>query len=205
MFLKAITAAALATGATSASAATLFSDDFNRANSNTIGNGWSELSDAANDVAIVGNRVRLRDNIGSTNPDAAIGSSVIDATGYENINVVFTWQSLNANEANDRLRLSYAFDPAPALTAQGQWTQVQQVSDAGTTVTTQSVNLSAVDNSQFSLMFWTVVNGNANNNEGFYLDNVVVTGDLIAVVPLPAGAPLLLAGLGGLVALRRRK
>jgi len=54
-------------------------------------------------------------------------------------------------------------------------------------------------------MFWTVLNGNGNTNEGFFLDNVVVTGDLIPAVPLPAGAPLLLLGLGGFAALRRRK
>ena len=202
--LKSLLTATLVASASTASAATLFQDDFTRANNNTVGNGWSELSDNANDVAIVGNRVRLRDNLPGS-PDGAIGSSVIDATGYENITVSFTWQSLNPNEGNDLLRLSYGLDPAPALTNEAAWNQVFQVNDAGTTVTNSSVTVGALDNSEFSLMFWTVLNGNGNTNEGFFLDNVVVTGDLIPAVPLPAGAPLLLLGLGGFAALRRRK
>lgn len=190
----------------SASAVTIFSDDFNRVDNNTVGNGWSELASGNGDVKIDGNQLRLRDNLAGS-PDAAAATGVIDATGYENINVSFTWQARNRNEASDFLRLSYGLDPAPAMTDEAAWTQIFSGSDAGTNVFTASIALDAlVENSLFSLMFWTEVSGNnSGNDEGFMIDSVVVTGDLIPVVPLPAGGLLMLSGLAGFAALRRRK
>jgi len=199
--------AAMALGASSASAATvIFSDNFNRADNNTVGNGWSELEDANNDVAVNNNTLRLRDNL-TGQPDAAVGSTVIDATGYENITVTFDWRALGPNEAADDLMLSYALAPAPNLTQQNQWDQVFAGSDGGTSIFSESVTLGAdTADSIFNLMFWTnVTNNNNGNGEGFRIDNLVVSGDAIAVVPLPASASLLLLGFGGLTALRRRK
>ena len=48
--------------ATPASALTITADNFNRADSNTVGSGWVESGDSANDVAILTNQLRLRDD-----------------------------------------------------------------------------------------------------------------------------------------------
>ena len=74
----------------SASAMTIFSDDFNRANSNNVGNGWSEIEDDNNDVAIVNNTLRLRDSRFLASPDAAVTRS-IDTSGFTSIFVDFDW------------------------------------------------------------------------------------------------------------------
>ncbi|WP_233155154.1 VPLPA-CTERM sorting domain-containing protein [Sedimentitalea arenosa] len=59
-----------------------------------------------------------------------------------------------------------------------------------------------------SLFFDTVILQNINTDAGvdrtIYFDNLVATSEM-APVPLPASLPLLLAGVGGLYALRRRK
>ncbi|MEM8790011.1 MAG: VPLPA-CTERM sorting domain-containing protein [Pseudomonadota bacterium] len=66
--------------------------------------------------------------------------------------------------------------------------------------TTQSVTIEAGDNQDFELLFW--------ENLGFTgllfeIDGNVVD-QSIAAVPLPAGLPLLLAGIGGIALFRRR-
>lgn len=42
-------------------------------------------------------------------------------------------------------------------------------------------------------------------NDYIFIDNFTTVGDIVAPVPLPATLPLLLAGLAGIAALRRRK
>jgi hypothetical protein len=48
-----------------AHAGVIFSDDFNRADSNTVGNGWVEIENVATDAAISGNQLALADNAAS--------------------------------------------------------------------------------------------------------------------------------------------
>ncbi|MGC3938821.1 VPLPA-CTERM sorting domain-containing protein [Roseobacter sp. EG26] len=203
--VKSLAAFAVANGllAGAASAASvIFEDDFNRANSNSVGNGWTELEDENNDVRILNNRLRLRDFLPG-NPDAAAASAVIDATGYTNITVSFDWQSLEPNENNDDLFLVWALDPRPSLSNQGAWTEVFQGDSGGTNTFSESVSISpGADNSMFNLMFWSDV---GNSNEGFLIDNLVVTGDLISPVPVPASLPLLAAAFAGFGVMRRRK
>lgn len=192
---------ALLVGAAAASTV-LFEDDFNRSNSNSVGNGWSELEDDNNDVRVRGNTLRLRDTLPG-NPDAAAASAVIDATGFKNITVSFTWKAFITNEASDELYLSWAFDPAPALTDQNAWTEVFSDGSGSTTTFSETVSLgAAVDGAMFNLMFWSDV---SFFNEGFKIDNVVVTGEAITPVPLPASLPLMAAALAGFGIMRRRK
>lgn len=193
--------AALTLMASTASAVTIFQDTFNRANSNSVGNGWTELEDDNNDVAIRTNRLRLRDTLGGE-PDAAAASPLIDATGFENISVDFRWRSLGPNEGSDDLYLSFALTPAPALTNQNAWTEVFNGSSGGTSFSTENVALAGAEDSMFNLMFWTDV---SRFNEGFEITGVRVTGDAISAVPLPAALPMMLAGLGALGVARRRK
>ncbi|MFO7757381.1 MAG: VPLPA-CTERM sorting domain-containing protein [Roseovarius sp.] len=61
------------------------------------------------------------------------------------------------------------------------------------TLTTLTLNWTDLTNVTFS----------ANDDAG--LDNIEVSASEISAVPLPAGLPLLLAGLGGLFAVTRRK
>ncbi len=191
--------AALTLFAGTVSAATLFEDDFNRSDSNTVGNGWNELEDDSNDVAIYGNSLQLRDTLW-LNPDAAATSVVIDASGYENISVQFKWRSLTPNENSDDLYLSWALDPAPAITNENAWTQAFQGNDGGTSWFTESVALAGADDAMFNLMLWSDV---GLSNEGFLIDYVKVTGDAVSSVPLPAGMPLLLGGLAAFGLARR--
>lgn len=206
-FFKTAAVAATLTFAASATVASvvLFEDDFGRINSNSVGNGWIELESGNADVAITGERLRLRDNLAGS-PDAAAASFVIDATGYENLMVSFDWRPLNTNDGGERLNLSYALDPAPAPTLQAQWTRVFRDGNGGTTVSSESVSISpGADNSLFNIMFWSQVsNGTSGNSEGFFVDNVVVTGELTPV-PLPAGGALLLGGLAAFGAMRRKR
>jgi hypothetical protein len=63
-FLKNISAIAVfLCVCSSASASVIFSDNFDRNNSNNVGNGWSEYEDDNNDVAIRSGVLRLRDTI----------------------------------------------------------------------------------------------------------------------------------------------
>ncbi len=203
--VKSLAAFAVANGllAGAASAASvIFEDDFNRANNTSVGNGWTELEDDNNDVRIISNQLRLRDFLPG-NPDAAAASAVIDATGYTNITVSFDWRSLDPNESSDDLFLVWALDPRPALTNEGAWTEVFQGGSGGTNTFSESVSISpGADNSMFNLMFWSDV---GTGSEGFLIDNLVVTGDLISPVPVPASLPLLAAAFAGFGVMRRRK
>lgn len=188
----------------SASAVTLFYDDFNRSNSNNPGNGWTQLEDDNDDVGIFGNALRLRDNISGL-PDAAAASKTIDATGYSNIQVEFRWRGFNNVETSDDFFLVWAEAPAPSMTNQGAWTSAFSGTTEGGTWFTELVSISpGADNSVFNLMFWTDV---SYYKEGYKVDWVKVTGDKITPVPLPAALPLLAGGLGvlGIAGWRRRR
>ncbi|NIZ60871.1 hypothetical protein DL239_07780 [Sedimentitalea sp. CY04] len=199
--IRAAAAAAFVLAAGSVSAATVFQDNFSRS-SNMVGNGWSELERYSSSVRTFSNDVLLLGNILSGTPDAAAASAVIDATGFENLTISFKWKSYNKNEYADKLTLSWASDPAPLMTNQNAWTQLYRGNDGGTNWHIRTRSLAAADNSMFNIMFWTKV---SSSNEGFALDYVKITGDAISAVPLPATGFLLIAGLGGLGALRRKK
>lgn len=204
----ALTFAAMALPIGGASAATvLFADGFNRASSDNVGNGWTELEQDGDDVGIVmDNYLLLKDSLPGL-ADAAAASAVIDATGHENIMVEFRWRALANNEADDKLHVSFAADPAPAMTDTGAWTDVFSDGYDDNVSRTSAVSLSPLaDNSKFNLMFWAdVTDTGVGNFEGFRLAWVKVTGDAISTVPLPASLALLLLGLGGFGVLARRK
>ncbi len=197
-----VLAAILATS--SVSAATLFYDSFNRANSNNPGNGWTQLEDDNNDVGVFGNALRLRDFLPG-NPDAAAASKTIDATGYTNIQVEFRWKGFSNVETGDDFYLSWAESPAPAMSNEGAWNEVFNGNTGGGTWLTNLISISpGADNSIFNLMFWSDV---SSSSEGYKVDWVRVTGDAITPVPLPAALPLLAGGIGllGFAGWRRRK
>ena len=206
-------ATALCLSGFSASAATLlFDDDFERSANNSVGFGWTEVARSENDVRILNNddetngRVLLRDSVDRNGPagsiDAGIRSSTIDATGFENLEVTFRWRARANNAATDTLNVSFSDIASPGLGDLSDWTNVFSTdSSVLTTNTTETIFLTGVSDTEFSLFFSTEV---ANNNSAFVLFGVSVVGDEIAVVPLPAGMPLMLLGLGALGVAHRR-
>jgi hypothetical protein len=84
-----LAAAALLWCVGSASAVTiLFSDDFNRANNNTVGNGWQE----AGGISINNNQL-LFDGNGTLT--ATQGTSPLSTIGLTNITLEYDWQGVN--------------------------------------------------------------------------------------------------------------
>lgn len=203
-FVSAAGAAAFALFASDVSAAVIFQDDFTRTAQieRTVGNGWNELERSSNDVSVLNNRLLLRDVLDGDGPDAAASSLVIDATGYENINVSFRWKSLRDNTISEDLFLSWALDPAPAMTDTDAWTHAFQGSAVGPGFHITNALLDGAEDSTFNVMLWSLV---AGKDQGYLIDYVTVTGDEISPVPLPAGLPLLLGGLAALGLARRKR
>jgi MYXO-CTERM domain-containing protein len=106
--ISALAAAGLLLGAAGAAdAALIWQDEFARSSSSSVGNGWSETENDANDVGIVfDNYLLLRDN----NPDAAATRTGISTLGYENITVEFRWRPWDS-EGEDRLTFRYQVLP----------------------------------------------------------------------------------------------
>src|SRR5262245_9900376 len=102
VFLLPLAMAVLVCWAAPASAAVIFSDDFNRIDNNTVGNGWSERQDDSDDVAISNQRLLIR----ADDPDGAAWHTVT-ATGYNNIVLKFDWDELSGTEPDDTFYVAW--------------------------------------------------------------------------------------------------
>jgi hypothetical protein len=204
--LAATAALGILTAASSAGAVVIWEDQFNRANSNTVGNGWQEDENDANDVSISGNAMRMRDS--QSGSDASATQFTIDLTGYENIEIVFRWQPLSASENSDDIFVNVRIDATS-----GSFSQVFQDGLGGSGWNTDSINIGSAANDidDFDLQFEIDVDDDSDgNNEGVLIDYVQITGDRIvsptASVSEPATLGLLGLGLLGLgLTSRRRK
>jgi hypothetical protein len=195
-----------------ATAATIFNDDFNRnvssstATFNTVGNGWVELQNDSNDVALFWDGtahrgvLRLRDEL-SGNPDAAATQLAIDTTGMNGIQLVFDWKPLSASSSDDKLFAAYCVGSSCS-----NWTNLPESGLGGSDWTVnQTFDLTGAGNSsQLKIRFWTDV---SDSDEGALIDNVRVLGTAVSPVPEPEIYAMLAAGLGlmGFVARRRRQ
>ncbi len=211
-FRSAATAGAMALAAAAftapASALTITADNFDRANSNTVGGGWVESSDNANDAAIFTNQLRLRDNQVGT-PDAAVRQSGFSTIGLTNIMVTLDWLALGNNEITDTLNVAWAIGN-PGTFNPGSWTTVGTVgglSSGGYTLG-QSFALGAAATGQavISIMLYSDVSaGGPGNNEGFLIDNFVLSGvPVVTPISLPGSGLLLMSGLVGFAAMGGR-
>ena len=205
MIQKSLVSILLIAVSISARAELVFSDEFDRQNSKTLGNGWLEFNKNANDVRITNETLLLRDNRkGQIDAGAARkfeGFTVTDLT------ISFDWKPLLPSDHKDQFKVSWATEfskkaadwetllPRTLEANDGEWK-------------TELINTSALKGlTSFYLLFWidlgpTIVND--EYKEGVRLDNIrVVNTDPTSPVPLPSAIWLFVSGLLG-VWMRRK-
>jgi len=198
MFLKVVLAVAVAAAVTgAASAATVvFSDNFdaNAGGLNTTPSGWA-LDGGSVDIIPIGSDFvwygsgQYIDMNGSTGFAGSISTSFATVAGYS-YNLSFGLGYNNGSGTNEML--SYSVGNLAGVVDLS--TQILQVG------VLQTLSFDFVALSNLSILKFADVGSTPGDNGGPILDNVVAT-----VVPLPAAASLLLAALGGLAMLRRRR
>jgi hypothetical protein len=192
--------------ASPASAAQIFSDNFNRSNNNTVGNNWSEIEDSNHDVSIVSNRLMLEDEGGNQFIDAAATQLSISTLGYQNITLSFDWAALTDSDSSDLLIAEWRIGSGVWNTATGG-TNLATLGLGGNGSFTGSGTLDLIgagNQSNIQFRFRTNV---SDHDEGAYVDNVVLSGTAISTTPVPEPASLTLFGSGllGFGALIRRR
>jgi hypothetical protein len=183
------------------SATIIFSDDFDRANNDTVGNGWSTVEDDNSDVAISDNALQIRDydlewNWSSFSVDHidSEASQNTSTESYKDIFIDFDWAASYSTESSDSLFLSWTNNGT-------DWTNIWSTSLGGSGFT--SVNVGAIagadDLSNFGFKFSTNVD---KSSEAAYIDNVVLSGTQI---PEPMSLALLGLALAGIGFSRKQK
>ena len=169
-------AASFLFSASSASAATLFSDGFESGNfsvwSSTSGN-WSTV----NSPALVG--AYNAKVIGSPDEESlpsSILSKQVSTLGYTSITLSYQYKVAGALESSDHLYVEWSADGST-------WTTLTDYSGASTGVGNASFTLpvGAADNANFAIRFRAQMN--SANTDDFRLDDVSVAGTLIQIVP----------------------
>lgn len=202
------TAAALLVVTSAADASTLFSDDFDAENGGasslnyggfaqfTVTGGTVDLiaSGGFGITCVAGVCVDLD---GSTNAAGRLTSDVFLLGAAQDVTLSFSLSGNQRGGASDTVTYGFVFngsDIADSVTV--------APSDPFSTITQTILNAQP---GSYSVFFQNA----GGDNVGAILDNVVVTGGNGGIdpspIPLPASVPLLLAGLGSLHLLRRRK
>lgn len=187
-----------------AHALVIFEDNFQRPTSNTVGNGWSEIEDDSNDVAITtfggaSRFVRLRDS--QSGIDAAISQlGGISTLNHINITLSYDWRPFSNSEGSDTLVVEWN------LVSDGNsWNNVAThgLGGSGTTSSSFALGVNAANVTNLQFRFRTDTSEN-RSTEGAWLDNVVLSGDL-SQIPEPGTISLLGLGLLGAGIARRRR
>ena len=177
-----------------ASAAPIFADDFNRAVSASVGNGWSETESGAVDVSLVvragsDREMQLRDD----DPrGVASRRSGISTLGYGSIVLACDWAPSSNTEAGDLLWVEWR----DGANADGPWTAIASHALAGPSGHSSALQqvVGAGDIADFEFRFRVAVD---SNNEGALIDNVMLSGTASAlrVQAVPEPGSLALAGV----------
>lgn len=192
---KILTAAAFLLGAGAANAATVFFDDFDANNYglNTTPAGWT-LNSGSVDIIGDGNfpwygAGNYIDMNGSTSQGGSISTTVAGLVIGKTYTLEFD-VGYNNNSGNNE-QLSYSI--GSLIGSYGP-----PIASGASTYLHLTYQFTASATSH--LLTFADTSGNDGDNGGAILDNVRVS-----AVPVPAAGLLLLSGLGGIAALRRRK
>jgi hypothetical protein len=185
--------AMLGGAAAAASAAPIFADDFNRAVSASVGNGWSETESDDVDVSIVARsgsdrQLQVRDD----DPrGVASQHSGISTLGLASVFLAYEWAPSNNTEAGDFLWVEWR-DGA----GDGPWTAIASHALAGPAAYSAALHevVGGAGIADFEFRFRVAVD---SNNEGALIDNVVLSDATSerAVQSVPEPGTLGLAGL----------
>lgn len=198
---------AIAFAATTAQADVIWSDDFERGDSNTVGNGWNEIEGNYKDVSVQENssygymRIKEQSSGGGT-----IGASQenIDTDGYGNLSIEFKWKPFST-ENNDSFSLDFQ------ITGYSWQTIFNETLGGSENWQTETISLAFLGDTTDSLDIRFLLDA-SYKNEGVKIKYVKLYGDMVTTgggtsVPEPGTLALFgtaIAGFG-IAALRRRR
>ncbi|MEO6746065.1 MAG: PEP-CTERM sorting domain-containing protein [Caldimonas sp.] len=176
-----------------ASAAPIFADDFNRAVSASVGNGWSEVESDAVDVSIVARADADREMQVRDDDPRGIASqrAGISTLGYASVSLAYEWAPSNNTEAGDLLWVEWR----DGANGANPWTVIASHALAGPSGHSAALQdvIGGGDIADFEFRFRVAVD---SNNEGALIDNVVLSGtsSTLQVQAVPEPGSLALAG-----------
>jgi hypothetical protein len=197
-------------------AVTVFSDDFNRAVSTTVGNNWTESESSTGAVAIVhdtgavgDNQLQLLGNNGNDAIDQAVAQlGGLSTAGLTNITLSFNYLGITSTDADDLLHAEWKLHSAAT------WTSLQTFALGDTTLPLNASGSLAfgatADDALIDIRLYTAVsNGTPGSTEGAFIDDVVLFGTAAAsATPIPGALWLfgtVLAGGAGFGRWRKKR
>lgn len=196
--------AAMMFWASSASAVTIFSDDFESGNLSN----WAVSANSPTTVTNVadnGGRVMSFSQGDGLNPDATTTAttSIPNTSAYTNLSLSLQWWADGDNEANDTLLVQWA------VAGSGSWNTIATLSieGGGGYFSTGPLAINTVPSPGTDIDLRLAVNM-SQTDERFRVDNIALSGDNVLPTPGPlvgAGLPGLVGAFLGFVAFMRRR